>query len=104
MLRKAGEKRCYLRVFEVFKLGNHVVAFLARLDPIHEVLHAVPAQAEVIDAFGKHPGEEKGVIADVFAYLALAVERGRGTEHRIRFHQHLADIGQGLASGIGNFK
>jgi len=62
----------------------------------------VPPQAEVIDAFGKHPGEEKGVIADVFAHLALAVERGCRPKHGIRFHQHLADIGQRLAFSIAD--
>ena len=38
----------------------------------------------------------------MFAHLAFAVERRRGPEHGIRFHQHLADIGQRLAPGIAD--
>ena len=43
---------------------------------------------------GNIPAKKQCVIADVFAHLALAIERRRGAVDRIGFQQHLADIGQ----------
>src|SRR5690349_840593 len=83
ILRKAGEQRGHLGVFEMFELGNYVIAFLARLDPIHKIFQTMTAQPEVIDALGKHPREKQRVIPNMFAYLALSIERRSRPEYRI---------------------
>src|SRR4029077_11251036 len=82
VLRQDGKQGRDLGVLEMLKLGNHVIAFLAGLDPVDEILQTAVPQAEVVDALGKHPGKEKSVIPDVFAHLALAVERRRWAEYR----------------------
>jgi hypothetical protein len=56
----------------------------------------------VVDAFGEHSGEEQRVVANMFAHLAFAVERGRWSIDRIRFHQHLANIRECTPGGIAN--
>jgi hypothetical protein len=40
----------------------------------------------------------------VFADLALAIKRRRWPEHRVRLHQHLANVGQRLAGLIADFE
>ena len=62
------------------------------------------AQAEVIDAFREHPRKEECVIPDVLANLALAIERRRGTVHRIGLDQHFADIGEGFVRAVANLE
>ena len=37
VLREVGEKRRHFGVFEVLELGNDVVAFLARFDPVNKI-------------------------------------------------------------------
>src|SRR6202451_3075769 len=84
----------------MLKLGDDIVALLASFYPIHKILRAVGAEAEVIDALGKHAGKEECVISDVFANLALTIERRRGTVDRIGFDQHLAHISDWLVGSI----
>ena len=58
----------------------------------------------MINALGKHAGEEQHIIADVFAHLALAIERGRWPIDRIGFQQHFSNVIQPAALGIANFE
>jgi hypothetical protein len=102
--RQAGEQGSDLGVFKVLELRHDVIAFFAGLDPLHEILQAIAAEAEVVDAFRKHSGEEQCVVADMLAHLALAVERGRGTVDGIGLKQHLADIGERAIAGSVNLE
>ena len=104
ILGEAGEQRRDLGVFEVLELGNDVITFLSGLYPFHKIFQTLPAQPEMIDAFGEHSGEEQRVVADVFAHLALAIERRRGTVDRIGFKQHLADIRQRTVGRVVNLE
>jgi hypothetical protein len=58
----------------------------------------------VIDTLGKHSGEEQGVVADMFADLALTIEGGCGPEYRVRLKQHFADIGKRLACNVAQLE
>ncbi len=58
----------------------------------------------MIDALGKHSGEEQRVIADVLAHLPLAVEGRRRTIDGIRLDQHLAHISNRFAGLIVDFE
>src|SRR5580692_701487 len=58
----------------------------------------------MIDALGKHPGEEQRVVANMFSHLALTIERRRGAVHGIGLNQHLADIGDLTVVGIANLE
>jgi hypothetical protein len=58
MVRQASEQRRHLGVFEMLKLGDDVIAFLAGFHPVHKILHPVVAQTEMIDAFRKHARKE----------------------------------------------
>src|SRR5689334_5207188 len=49
-------------------------------------------QAVMVEPLRKHPGKEERVIANVFAHLALTVERRRGAVNRIGLQQHLAHV------------
>ena len=91
--REVGEKRSYLRVLEMLELGDDVIALLAGFYPVHEILCAVAAQPEVINALRKHAGKEECVISNVLAHLEFSIEGGCRAIHRIGFDQHLADIG-----------
>ena len=67
-----------------------------------KLFHPLAAQAEAVDALGKHAGEKQGVVADVFAHLALAVE-GRGVAvDGIGLQQHLARVVERAAGGIAD--
>ena len=74
MVGKVGEQRRHFGVFEVLELGNDVIALLAGFHPVDEILQTIAAQPEVIDAFGKHSGEEKRVVTNVFSHLSFAIE------------------------------
>ena len=104
ILRQAGEQGRDLGVLEVLELGDDVVAFFAGLDPFDEIFQTLAAQPEMIDALGKHAGEKQRVVADVFAHLALAIERRRGAVDGIGFEQHLADIGQRTIGRVMNLE
>src|SRR5436305_13151882 len=97
MIGQSLEQWRHFRVFEAVELGDNVITFLARLHPVNKALQAVAAQPEMINALREHASEEESVVADVLADLALAIERGSWPEYRVRFHQHLAHIGQWLA-------
>src|ERR1039457_7625621 len=56
----------------------------------------------MVDALGKHSGEEQGVIADVLADLALAVKRWRRPVNGVGLKQHLANVVQRAPSGLAN--
>src|SRR5437868_7417829 len=88
----------------MFELGNDEVAFLAGLNPIHEILDAVAAQAEAVDALWKHPGKEQRVVANVLADLALAVEGWSWAIDGIGFEQHFANIGERAPGGIADLE
>ena len=77
VFREHGEQRRDLGILEVLKLGDDVIAFLAGLHPVDKVFQALVPQTKLVDAFGKHSGEEESIVPDMLAYLALAIERGR---------------------------
>src|SRR5580704_19233355 len=58
----------------------------------------------MIDAFREHPSKEECVISDVFANLALAIERRRGTVYRIGLDQHFADVREGFVRAVANLE
>src|SRR5579863_3205544 len=96
---EAGEEWRDLGVLEAIEFGDDVIALLAGFHPIHEILQAVAAQAELVDALGEHASEKQSVVANVFAHLAFPVERWRRPEYGIGFEQHLADVGQRPSGG-----
>ena len=53
---------------------------------------------------GNMPAKEQGVVADVLAHLALAIERRRGSVHGIGFEQHFAHIVQRAVGGVANLE
>src|ERR1700733_15922949 len=79
IFRKVGEQRRDLGVFKVLKLRDDVITFLPRFYPVDKILGAITAQAEMVDALGKHSRKKQSVIADVFAHLSFAIKRRRGT-------------------------
>ena len=52
---------------------------------------------------GNMPDKKQNVVANMFAHLALAVERRRGAVNRIGLQQHLADIAQRAALSVAHF-
>src|ERR1039457_5289874 len=77
LARQFGEERRQPGVFELVELGDDVIALFPGPDEIDKVFQPLPPQAVMVDALGKHAGEKQSVIADMFAYLALAVKRRR---------------------------
>jgi len=100
MVGKAGEQGRDLRVLKAIELRNDVIAFFPGLHPVNKVLKAITPETKVINALREHAGEEERVIPYVFADLAFAVEGWGRPIYRVRFHQHLADVGKCAASGV----
>src|SRR5579864_8834450 len=57
----------------------------------------------MIQALRKHAGKEEGIVANVFAHLALTVKRWRGPVDRIGLQHHLAQIAQRTSVSILDF-
>src|ERR1700682_4153987 len=104
MVRKVSEQRRYFGVFEMLEFGDDVIALLARFHPVDKILQTIAAQPEVINAFRKHPGEEKRVVTNMLSHLAFTVERRRGAKDRVGFREHFADVGKRLFSGIADLE
>src|ERR1019366_4541800 len=100
--RQFGEEGRQTGVFELVELGDDVIALLPSPNEIDKVLQPLSPQAVVVDALGKHSGEEQGVIANVLADLALAVKGRRRPVNGIGLQQHLAHVVQRTPSGIAN--
>ena len=83
MVGQTLKQRRHFGVLEAVELRNDVIAFFPGLHPVDKALQAIATQPEVIDALGKHAGEKEGVVADVFADLAFAIERGSWPEYRV---------------------
>src|SRR5258708_9407560 len=99
---KIGEERRYFGVFEVLELRHNVVTFLAGFHPIDEIFQTVAAQAKIVDALGKHSGEEQSVISDMFADLALTIKRRRTTADYIGLDQHFAHVIEPTIESLAN--
>src|ERR1700682_1568504 len=104
MVRKVSEQRRYFGVFEMLEFGDDVIALLAGFHPIYKIFQTIAAQPEVINAFRKHPGEEKRVVTNMLSHLAFTVERRRGAKDRVGFREHLADVGQGLLGSVADLE
>jgi hypothetical protein len=99
-LCQLGEQWRQAGVFELIELGDDVITFLARFNEIDQILQALPPQAVVVDALGKHAGEKQRVIADVLPHLALAVKRWCRAINGVGFQQHLTDISQRTSASV----
>ena len=104
MVGKVGEQGRDFGVFEVLELGDDVIALLAGFHPVDKILQTIAAQPEVINAFRKHPGEEKRVVTDVLSHLAFAVEGRSGAKHGVGFRDHLADVGKRLLGSVADLE
>ena len=71
---KLGKERCYFFIFKLIELGDDVITLFSCLHEVDKILQPLPAQAEMVDALREHSGEEENVVANVLAYLTLAIE------------------------------
>src|ERR1051326_1771832 len=94
LIRHLAEQWRHLGILEMLEFGDAELPLLACLDEVEQSFHARPAQAILVKPLRKHAAEEKGIVADMLAHLAFAIERGRRAVYRVRFQKHLAEVAQ----------